>query len=477
MKYKIWWLIAAGVLLMGIGMTASQAALQAGSPTVPGGYDLISATAGGSSAQGAAMTLDNISEIQALVKDSKFSWWAAGQGTIGTDDRSTSAQIYAVSGAFQDLHHMDMLYGSFLPRSGAGATAAVLDSALAYRIFGTQNAVGMEVKYSGRTFQVCGVTRADDSLIGLMSGGGQFRAYLSGYDLIATNKLSIGGFEAIVSRGAPGESLQAVKTAMTTEGISTGSFLFRDLTEQQQLNKEVSVLPLVLLALSAIIILLVFFLRAVRGIARQSIAILRDGYMRDVWGALLWQLTKIVLLAGASVGLAALLWSNVHLDFLLPAKYIPSSWIDLTFYKTLIQTESQAAVAALAYAPQWWDTKAAAAVGLSRGLGLLATAGILTAALSLRALWADRRHAAALAPRIKPTGAWDVPALWGLAFLSLGLSLLLAIGTGLPIYAGMNVLVVLALGLAVWALAMNREKLEGLLYKSPLQSTSVDPML
>lgn len=462
MKFKIWWLIAAGVLMMGIGMMGSQAALAAGVSAIPAGYDLLAAAAGANTAK--TLSLDDIADMQASVEGSRLSWWARGQGTIGTDDRSTSAEIYAVSGAFQDFHHMDMLYGSFLPRAETGATAAVLDNALAYRIFGTENAVGMEVTFSGQSFQVCGVYRADDSILGLMSGGGQFRAYLSGYDLIATDKLAIGGFEAIVPGGAPGESLSKLKTAMQTLNISASAFLFRDITEQQQLDAEVSVLPSAVLALSAMIMLLVFFIRAARGIARESLTILRDGYMRDVWGALLWQFTELILLLGASAGLAGILWSNVNLDFILPAKYIPSSWIDLSFYTALIQSESQAAIAALAYTPQWWDSAMQAAVNLSHGLNILAFAGLLTVALSMRILWADRRHAAALAPSATAMGRWDVPVLWGMAVLSIGMALLLTAAVGLPVYTGMNMLIVLTLGLGVWALAMNRERLESYLF-------------
>jgi hypothetical protein len=470
MKKRIWWLIALGVLLMGVGMLGSGAILGAGRSTPGTGLDLISVTAGTGTANTTPLALDDIAAVQTAMEGSKLSWWANGQGTIGTDARNTQADVYAVSGAFQDFHHMNMLYGSFLPRTDAGAMAVVLDSDLAYRIFGTYNAVGLEVQYQGMTFQVCGVAEADSSLLGLMSGNGMFRAYVSGYDLISTGKMTIGGFEAAVKHGAPGESLSAVKTAMQGQSISTGSFLFQDRSEQQQLDAEVSLLPMILLWVTAIIVLLLFFLRSARGIGRESLSILRDSYFRNAWDALLWRFVKVLALLGGSVGLCWLMWASMGFGFYLPAKYIPGSWIDPTFYSGLIKTESQAAIAATAYGKLWWDNAYDAAVRLSHMLDMAAVIGMIITAFSLRVMLSDRNLLQAVDTGSKTPGLWDAPLLWLLALASFGLTLLLTIGTGLPIFNGLKLLLALALGLAAWAVGLHRARLEELLYPKQVSS-------
>ena len=465
MKWKIWWLIAAGVLLMGVGLMGAQAVLAAGRPSVPTGYDLLTAVAG---SEGADITPTDIDELKPLIEGALLNWWALGSGGISTDSKSTTADVWATTGAFQDFHHMDMLYGSFLPRAGSGATAAVLDNNLAYRLFGTENAVGLEVKFQGRTFQVCGVAHADDSLLGLMSGNGAFRAWVSGYDLVATGAMKTGGVEAFVPRGVPGEGLAKLKAAMQDQGLPTSELHFTDRSDAMRLDAEAAAIPPVLLFLSAALILVLFLVRAVKGIALEAVAILRGGYFRDVWGAIAWRLGKLLLLIGAAAGTAWLLWANAGLDFYLPAKYIPGSWIDIEFWKDLIASESQAAVSAAAWPAQWWDTAYAASVALARGLNTAAVFGMLTAALSLRALWSDRRLQYAANPNAASPGLWDVLALTALAGLSAGVTALLTAAVGLPVHPSLSAIVVLAVSLIVWALAVNRRKVEKLLWNPSL---------
>lgn len=466
MKFRIWWLIALGVVLMGVGMLGSRAALGAGSDTVAPGMDLVNATAGSQAvSSGAVITLDDISAIQTAVKGSKLSWWAQGSGTIGTDTRSTQADVYAVSGSFQDFHHMQMLFGSFLPRKEAGGMAAVLDSDLAYRLFGTYNAVGLELQYQGKTFEVCGVYKADDSVLGLMSGNGQFRAYVSGYDLVNAGTLKINGFEAQVPTGAPGEAVTTIKSAMQTQGVSAGSFLFEDMTEKMKLNDEAAALPAALLAVAALFVLLAVFIRAFRGTWRESVGSLQGDYFRNVAGSLAIRLGKLVVLIAASAGLVWLIWDLSGLKFYLPTRFIPGSWIDTTFYTGLIQSESQTALAAAAYPRYWWYSAWAASARLSEMLTMLACAGAIVAALSMRALFADRKAASLLAPRAKRPGEWDIPSLWLLCLTSYGVYALAAHLSGLPMLTSLNVLYAMALGLGVWVAAMHKEKIDGLFFQ------------
>lgn len=470
MKKRIWWLIAVSMLLMGVGMVGSQAVLKAASVQQKGAKnDLIAVTAGASGSQ--ALSLDDIAAIQSAVDGSRLSWWAAGRGSIGTDERNTQADVYAVSGEFQDFHPVQMLYGSFIPRTSAGSMACVLESDLAYRLFGTNNAVGLEVQFMGKTFQVCGVCKTDSSLLGLMSGNGGFRAYVSGDDLVNTGKMTIGGFEALVPAGAPGESLQSITSAMQSQSISTGGFLIEDKTDQMRLDGEVALIPLVLFSISAFFVLLAFFIRVCRGVFRESLALLHDAYFGDALGALAWKLAKVVLLFAASVGLCWAALAATGLNFYLPAKYIPSSWIDPSFYSGLVKSESQAAIAAQAYPRQWWDIAYAGAVRLSGILNSVAILGIAVSALSLRALRSDRRLAAAFDPESRARGVWDAPVFWILAFLSFCGAVLIDMWMGLPLQSGLGALLAIAIVLGIWAVNMHREELERLFFREEFSSS------
>lgn len=465
MKYKIWWLIALGVILMGAGMLGSLSAINAGKDTAAPGMDLVNVTAGSAAvSSGSTLTPDDAAAVQTAVKGSKIAWWAMGHGTIGTDTRSTQADVFAVSGTFQDFHHMDMMFGSFLPRKDEGSTAVVLDSDLAYRLFGTYNAVGLDVQYQGMTFQVCGVVRADDSLLGLMSGDGQFRAYVSGYGLVSTKKLTIAGLEAQVPSGAPGEAVSTIQTAMQQQSIPTGSFLFEDMTEKVKLASETAALPAALLSVAALLVLLAFIVRVFRGIWRESAVDLHEDYFRNVAARLGWRLVRLLALIAASAGLVWLIWSLSGLKFYLPTRFIPGSWIDTKFYTGLIKSESQTALTAAAYPRYWWYSAWVASTSVAGMMEGLAYAGTIVTALSLRSLFADRK-AAALVPSAKRAGAWDIPSLWILALLSYGVYALAAHLSGLPFYSGLRTLYALALGLAVFDSAMHKEKLEKLFFR------------
>ncbi len=463
MKHRIWWLVALGVLLMGLGLNGARAVMAAGSAAVPEGVDLIEVTVG-SEAQ-SAVGLDALAEAQAQLEGSRLSWWALGRGTIGTDDRNTIADVYGVTGAFQDFHHMDMLYGSFLPRTRNGSNAVVLESDLANRLFGTENAVGLAVEFMGVTFQVCGVCRTDSSILGLVSSNSQFRAYVTGYDLVNTGKLEIGGMEALLPEAAPGVAMQTLKTALQEQGLPTASMLFADSTDRRRVDDQLTSLPLAAVSLSAMAVLLAIVLRSARGLFLEARGILREDYFRNAWGALLWRVGKLLLITVAAAALSWFLWRLVGLEPYLPAKYIPGSWIDLSFYQELIRSESQAAIEAASYSRQWWAVSRETALAIGRALNSLAVLGAVTAALSLRVLWADRKWEGASRTPVHNPGRWDIPVLWGLALLGYGLSLLLTAAVGLPLYTSTDVPAVQGIALTLWALALHRDTLDRFLFK------------
>jgi heme/copper-type cytochrome/quinol oxidase subunit 2 len=454
---------------MGLGMMGSQAVLKAATPATSGN-DLITASATGTSGNSSgntstAVTLDDLTAVQSAIEGSSLSWWAESKGTIGTDARNTQADVYAVSGAFGDFHHMDMLFGSFIPRTRSGGMACVLESDLAYRLFGTQNAVGLEVQFMGKTFQVSGIVKSDPSLLGMLSSDGAFRAYISGYDLIDQKKMTVGGFEMLVPRGAPGESLQAVKSAMQSQNIGTGSFQLTDQTDQMKLDAEIALIPLVLLGVCAALVLIAFFIRAMRGMFRESLALVHEDYFSNVAGSIAWKLGKLVILLGVSVGVVLLIFKGIGLNFYLPAKYIPSSWIDPSFYSGIIKTGAQNAIAAQAYPRQWWNIAYSSAVSLSGILNAVAVIGLIASSLSLRALRADRRYAAEIERSKKARGVWDAPVLWILAFASFCGVMIMEAWMGLPVETSLGALLALALSLGVWALAMHKEEAERLFFK------------
>jgi len=447
-----------GILLMTAGMISSGALALTASPSYLREQDRIAVSVLPTASQDSMkLTEDDIAGI-ADTLDAPVTWWGTLRAGISTDMRETQADIFAVGGPFIDFHPVKMRYGSFLSRIGGDEGAIVLTSGLAWELFGTEDAIGMEVKLRDETYIVTGVCDADETLIGLLSETGTGRAYIPYNPL---DNIPVSGMEAALQKSIPGKSLKAVEDAFGTEGKAVPGFLFQDVTEQALLDAELPGLPVMALVCILAVMLAVMAKRAVSGMARRLKVFLQENYFRDAWGMVLWKTVQMLLIAAAAAALIYTLVLLADFRFFMPARFIPGSLIDLDFYKELIKSETNLAIAALSYLPAPWEILHDAAMQAAGYMNMLSLTGIAVFASGLNML-KDARAAENGCLKGFRSGAWDIPALWIFLAIAMGSGLLICSAAGLPAYLPAGLTAILLFGISLWALR--------LLYRSGLES-------
>ncbi len=439
--------IFAGVLMITAGTLLGGSFTAAASPEYLRQQDHIAVAVPPNAAQASVqLTEDEIADI-AEALEAPVAWWGDMAGAIQTDRRSTPADVLAVGGPFSDFHPLRMLSGSFLPRTGGVDDAIVLDKDLAWQLFGAVDAVGMEVEFNDKTYTVTGVCDTDETLLGLLSASGTGRAYI---EYSSPEGIVIAGMETALPRSVPGQSLDAVKSTLAAQGKPASGFLIQDYTERALLDAESAGIPMAVLAGLLTIMLVLIVKRVIAGMARSLRDDMLEAYFRDSWHSVLRRLAEMLLICAAAAGVIYAIWLLTGFPFYLPARFIPDSWVNIGFYKSLIQSEAQTAIAARAFAAQQWDILREAGMWLSGFMNMVSVAGLAVFGAGLCLLRDARKMDADMRTGWR-SEAMDIPAVWAYFAASLGAGFLLCAAAGLQVFLPTGTTIVLYFGLSFWA--------------------------
>ncbi len=420
-------LVFFGLLMITAGMIVGGSLAAAGSPSWLTEKDYIEATA----SSAAAVSSEEMKDLSESLS-SPVAWWGNEAGIVSADRRQTRADIYAVGGPFTDFHPVRMLKGSFISPLGDNGNSIVLDEGLAWELFGTTDAVGMEAEFQDRTYTVTGICAGDASLLGMLSGNGLNRAYIG---LNAQEPIRITGMAAALPVSLPGKSLQSVKDALGSLGKNAGDFLFRDFTENAKLDAESAGLPALVLAAIFTAIIIACTKAALNSMARELRLFLKETYFSDSWRTVLRHIGFMALAAAVAAGIVFLIWLLTDFPFFLPGRFIPGSWIDFDFYKNLLQTQAQERITAFGYIPLHWNIARDAAMHIAGTMNMAALAGMAVFGAGL-ALLRDAREMQTGSIKGLKSGAMDITMVWIFLIASIGAGFLICsamgIGTELP---------------------------------------------
>ncbi len=436
-----------GILLVTAGMVVGGSLEAAASPPWLTEKDYIEVTMPQNASQAAAqLSEDDMPDIAETLK-SPVAWWGNAEGTISTEKRQTRAEVYAVGGPYTDFHPVRMLSGSFLSPLEENGSSIVLDDDLAWQLFGTTDAVGMEVEYEDRIFTVTGICGRDTSLLGLLSDSGMNRAYIK-YG--ALDSIPVAGMEAAVPKSLPGKSLQAVKDALGVQGKPADAFLVRDVTEGVKLDAETAGLPAIVFAAILTGLIIVCVKNAVSGMARGLRGFMEETYFTESWRFLLRRIAYMTLVIAAGAGLVCTFWLLADFPFFLPGRFIPGSWIDAEFYKNLLQSQAREAIAALEYIPQPWKIARDAGMQIAGYMNMLSFAGMAVFGAGL-ALMRDARETGTEKTKGFKAGIMDIPAVWIFLTASAGIGFLIVSAMGLKTVMPIGRIWMLLGGFTLWS--------------------------
>lgn len=444
-----------GILLAVVGMCIGGSLASAASPPGLDSMDRIAVSASpAASAPSETLTGKDVRDISETLK-SPAAWWATKEEPVSAGSRQLRAEVFLVGGPFADFHPKKMLHGNFLSRLGGDERSIVLDRDLAWQLFGTEDAVGMEAETADGSYTVTGVCDTDTSLLGLLSGTGTPAAYIAYGDSDAP----VAGMEVSLPKSLPGKSLADTKAAFGSQGKSASGFLFSDVSETARLDAETAMLPEVLLACILTGIAVLWAKDIITGMIRSLRLYMEDRYLAECWRAVLWRIAKMALVCAGAAGAVWGFWLLADFPFYLPGRFVPASWIDMDFYKTLLQAQAQERIAAYGFPAQPWQMARDAGMQIAGYMNMTAFAGLAVFAAGL-ALVRDAREERMSEKGLKPH--WDLFMIWVFLTGSLGVAFAVCSAMGLTLRLPWELAALMGFGLTVWALrALYKEEITG----------------
>lgn len=121
----------------------------------------------------------------------------AGQMEIkGNRKNSAKALVTAVGGDFFLLHAMQLVSGGYFSETDLMHDRVVMDTQLAWQLFGSSDVAGMEIQFQNETFLVAGVVQPETDYASRKAYGTMPRMYVP-YTCLTKEKQTITCYEAV----------------------------------------------------------------------------------------------------------------------------------------------------------------------------------------------------------------------------------------------------------------------------------------
>lgn len=161
-------------------------------------------------------------------------WSSESKMTVTGDQGTTEAPVLAVGGQFFEFHPLRLLSGSYIAEGDLSPDRILLDSELAWELFGGTELTGMRVQVNGAEFVVGGVVERERDSASRRAYTGE-KGFFMSYDAFRTimERDRIDCYEIVLPEPVRGYAAQLVadrfpnKEGMTV--VNTGRFGFERL--------------------------------------------------------------------------------------------------------------------------------------------------------------------------------------------------------------------------------------------------------
>lgn len=263
--------------------------------------------------------------------------------------------VFGVNYLYPKYHQLDMIRGSFFSqRDEAEANrVAVIDREIAWELFGSFDALGMEIKLLDKSFKVIGVFAEGDSIVHRISDNGTPDVYIP---IQVLNELypnaGITYMEAVTEDTTTvGENEDRLVEAIAATGKNPYDYKIIDYNIKRELMEQK---PSIIIFMMGIVIILAFARYGLLNI-RDGVLIFRRGLKVDYFVNILkksW-LELLKLLLGLLLSLLAIffIWQLIRFDMFIPKRHIPEELIDLGHYINLVKEDIRGSIDSLGYIP------------------------------------------------------------------------------------------------------------------------------
>lgn len=262
------------------------------------------------------------------------------QQTEGWSGKKVDAAVIGADSTYSMFHSFKFLHGGFFPpaRKAGALKTAVISGDIAWTLFRTTDAVGMELMLYGEAFKITGVFKSPEDILHILVRDGSPDILIPAETMLALDdNAHIGSVELTTDDSVIfGGNTERIFAALRLAGANTSRFNVTDFVTGL---KSIAQRPMLLIFMAGFITVLLCSTHIVRTIT---------GLIRDMWRTHLeydltpsrsvWYKSGLKLVLPALViTVLVLLWQQSNFKFYLPAEFIPGEALEQQKYQELLQ--------------------------------------------------------------------------------------------------------------------------------------------
>jgi hypothetical protein len=336
----------AGWLLFGIGLFLITSGLVLGTAVTVAlantggavGMDKVAAEVNPVWKGGETLDLEMIEKLREEFGPDQVAYAVETVAAKQTKDWSGKRIDAVVAGADSNygmFHGFDFLDGGFLLAESPGAVkTVVISEALAWALFRTTRAAGMELEVYGKPFRITGVFRCPDDILHTLVKPGLPDVFLPAESMLALDDQAyVASVEVAVGDSVIfGGNTERVNAALRRTGADTARFTVTDFAAGRKSIAQKPVLIAIAAGFITVLLSTVHLIKAILGFIREMWKAHRE-CRRSAW---LKRGLRLILPA-AVIAALVLLWHHSNFKPYVPAEYLPGETLDGQKYQELLQ--------------------------------------------------------------------------------------------------------------------------------------------
>jgi hypothetical protein len=354
-----WILIFAGTFLVLAGIILGQSLVEKVS-NIYGIYGINKITVSVKNLTGPGESFFTLYDIKRLKKEigsSDIACSAVCNATVSYGNRSCNVRINGVNSSYNNFYNLNLKSGAiFTAGSEAkGDMVAIVDDELAFEMFGSVDVVGLNIKISGRTFSIIGVSSMDKSIIHNYYDDGIPNVYVPVSIMEVLGGSPGISYEQIQTNGTSPDviDIDGVYNALASAGKDPSVY---NVIDYNILKVSLSQKPLLIVFIAGMIIILLFLLIIKRSI-KEIYWIINNEHGYDYFSNIIKKkYAEIVLgllkIIACMVGIF-ILWKAVKFKVYIPPNYIPDDFTDISYFLNLFKSNLQDSILNLGYIPPY----------------------------------------------------------------------------------------------------------------------------
>ncbi|MCR5279441.1 MAG: ABC transporter permease [Lachnospiraceae bacterium] len=155
-------------------------------------------------------------------KENARSWVHAysanGQAQVSYKKTSASFKAVGVGGDYFLFHPLKLVHGNYFSDSFVGGGIVLIDTDVAWQLFGSSDVVGQLIDFNGEPYVICGVVERESGRINDLAGNNKATIYVP-YSALEANESTtfINMYEALLPNPISGYAVGALTDALKTD--------------------------------------------------------------------------------------------------------------------------------------------------------------------------------------------------------------------------------------------------------------------